>query len=103
MSLKKQFLKSGDTCKVTFRLSKTEANDAKKVNLVGSFNNWDINSDEMTPLKSGDFTLVVTLPINQDIEYRYLLDGNEWINDPEADAYCSNGQGENNSVVKTTI
>ena len=39
MSIKKQFLKSKPVCKVVFRLDATEANGAKKVQVLGDFNN----------------------------------------------------------------
>lgn len=101
MSLKKQFLKNGDVCKVTFRLSKAESNNAEKVNLVGSFNGWSTETAMMSPLKSGDFTLTLSLPLGQEFEFRYLLDNTTWINDPEADAFVQNGLGEENSLLKT--
>jgi hypothetical protein len=37
MSLKKQYLKSRNLCKVTFRLSKPEAQGAGVAHLVGDF------------------------------------------------------------------
>ncbi|MBN2806494.1 MAG: isoamylase early set domain-containing protein [Prolixibacteraceae bacterium] len=103
MSLKKQFLKSSDVCKVTFRLSKADTNNAEKVNLAGSFNGWNTQSELMSSLKSGDFTLTLSLPVNQEYEFRYLLNDTQWINDPEADAYAQNGLGEENSILKTSV
>ena len=38
MAIKKQFLKSKPVCKVTFSLP---AEEAKKVSVVGSFNEWN--------------------------------------------------------------
>ena len=45
MAIKKQFLKSKPVCKVTFTVA---AEEAKNVELVGSFNEWNA---EATPLK----------------------------------------------------
>lgn len=101
MSLKKQFLKSNASCKVTFRVTKSEANGATDVKLAGSFTNWESDAIEMTQLKSGDFTANVTLPSNTQFEYRYLVDGTNWMNDSEPDAYQANGLGEENSVIST--
>ena len=44
MSLKKQYSKTRPTCTVIFRLAKELAQNAQKANLVGEFNNWDIES-----------------------------------------------------------
>lgn len=101
MSLKKQFLKAKATCKVSFRLSKNETNNADHVLLAGSFTNWEAEALEMNKLKSGDFTLVVTLPAEQEFEFRYLLNNTTWINDTEPDAFVSNEFGDQNSVVST--
>ena len=101
MSLKKQFLKSNASCKITFRLTKKDSNGAENVKLVGSFTNWEKDAIEMSKLKSGDFTATVTLPANNQYEFRYLLDGTSWLNDSEADAFQANGLGEENSVLST--
>lgn len=101
MSVKKQFLNSKPECKVTFRLSKNECENAENVALLGSFTNWKANAVRMNKLKSGEFTAVVTLPSNASYEYRYLINGSKWINDPQADGYRENGLGSKNSVVTT--
>ncbi len=46
--IKKQYLKSGLTCKVSFKLPKEVAPEAHSVTVVGDFNNWD---NEATPMK----------------------------------------------------
>ena len=101
MSIKKQFLKSRPSCKVTFRLTKEAAKDAKNVFLVGEFNEWDCKVSPMKPLKTGDFTTTVELSIEQpEYQFRYLCDGANWENDCEADAYIPNGIDGDNSVVR---
>lgn len=101
MSFKKQYLKSKPVCKVTFRLSKAEADNASEVKLLGSFNSWDKNVEPMQKLKSGDFTAILELPVNQDIEFRYYVDNAYWINDPEAESFTENAFGDHNSVLST--
>ncbi len=101
MSLKKQFLKSKPVCKVTFRLSKEDANGAKDAKLVGSFTSWEEDAIGMKALKSGDFTAIVSLPAGESFEYRFVTSDGAWINDSDADAFADNGLGESNSVVST--
>ncbi|PSD41980.1 1,4-alpha-glucan branching protein, partial [Vibrio sp. V02_P2A34T13] len=36
-----------------------------------------------------------------EFQFRYLLDDQQWVNDPSADQYIANGFGEENSLVTT--
>ncbi|MBP8792436.1 MAG: isoamylase early set domain-containing protein [Lutibacter sp.] len=101
MSLKKQFLKSKPVCKVTFSLTKEEVNEAKKVILLGDFNNWNIKEGVvLKKLKDGSFKVAIDLETEKEYQFKYLLDGGNWVNDAEADKYVGNGMGaEENSVV----
>ncbi|MDD2303885.1 MAG: isoamylase early set domain-containing protein [Prolixibacteraceae bacterium] len=101
MSFKKQFLKSKPVCKVSFRLDAAEASGAKKVQLLGDFNNWDKSVEPMTALKSNDFTATLELEAGKEFQFRYLIDGTKWKNDSQADSYVANSFGEENSVVST--
>jgi 1,4-alpha-glucan branching enzyme len=87
MSLRKQYLKSKPVCKVTFKLSKKASNSAETAALVGDFNNWDISANLMKKYQNGNFTITMDLEPEKEYQFRYLLNGQEWINDPEADKY----------------
>ncbi|MGF1534575.1 MAG: isoamylase early set domain-containing protein [Bernardetiaceae bacterium] len=101
MSLKKQFLKSKPVCKVTFRVSQEQVPDAETVHLVGDFNQWDKTAHPLTPLKNGDFKITIDLDAEQKYAFRYLVDGQQWINDDEPDALMNNGvTNDMNSVVE---
>ncbi|OFC68712.1 isoamylase early set domain-containing protein [Alteromonas confluentis] len=101
MSLKKQYLKSKPACKVTFRLNANEAKEAETAKLIGDFNEWDLEVAPMKKLKNGDFTQTVTLESDSEYQFRYLLDGDVWENDWEADAYTPSPVSlEENSVVR---
>ena len=102
MSIKKKFLKSKPVCKVTFNLPEELVAGASKVNLMGDFNNWDLKKAEsMRKLKDGSYTRTLDLDAGNIYEYRFLVDGETWINDLEADAYVSNGVSyEENCVVE---
>lgn len=100
MSLKKQFLKSKPVCKVTFRLTAEQAQQADNVFLVGDFNAWDEQSTPMKRLKNGDFSLNMDLESGKEYQFKYLLDGDVWENDWDADNYApSPVGGTDNSVV----
>ncbi len=103
MSFKKQFLKSKPVCKVTFRLDARDADSAEKVQLVGDFNNWDASSEPMTVLKSNDFTATLELETGKDYQFRYLINGSIWKNDPQADYLVANSFGAENGVISTSM
>ncbi|MBI4684335.1 MAG: isoamylase early set domain-containing protein [Nitrospirae bacterium] len=98
-SLKKQYLKSDNICKVSFRLPKEAAHGAQMVSVVGDFNNWNLTENQMKKLKNGDFTLTLELPCNREYRFRYLIDSNRWENDWFADKYIPNDFGTEDSVV----
>ena len=101
MSLKKKYLKSKPVCKVTFNLPADVAEGAKKVALVGEFNDWNMDTAEtMRKLKDGSYTRTLDLDAGRAYQYRFVLDGENWVNDNEADAYVPSGLGEENCVVE---
>jgi len=99
MSLRKQYRKTGSLCAVTFSLPKAGAKSAKIVHLVGEFNGWDKTATPMTKMKNGSFAASVQLERNKEYQFRYLLDGEFWENDWNADRYVPNRHGGDNSVV----
>lgn len=86
MAIKKQYLKSKPVCKVTFSVPTKEA---KKVAVVGSFNEWNTEATELKKLKNGTFKTTVDLESENSYEFRYVVDGN-YVNDEQADAYAWN-------------
>lgn len=99
MSLKKNFLKTKPICKVTFSLPAEVADGAKKVELLGEFNDWKKEKAIPMKLKDGEFKATVDLPVDQAYQFRYLIDGEQWVNDWKADRYTPNPFGKDNSVV----
>ena len=96
MAIKKQYLKTKPICKVTFSI---EAEDAKKVAVVGSFNKWNSKKAKLKKLKNGTFKGTVDLEVGQSYEYKYIVDG-EFVNDEAADAYQWNDYAcSDNSIV----
>lgn len=100
MSLKKKTLKSKPVCKVTFMLSRDQAKDADCVHLVGEFNEWGPDATPMRRQKDGSFSTTLDLSPGREYQFRYLIDGEIWISDPEADKYAFSPFGDcDNSVV----
>ena len=99
LGIKKQYLKSGLSCRVSFRLPKEAALDAKKATIVGDFNNWDAEATQMKRLKNGDFAVTLDLNTGRAYNYRYLIDGNRWENDWHTDRYEQNPYEGENSVL----
>ena len=97
--MKKQFLKSRPACRVTFRLPKEAALNARQVTIVGYFNNWDHGATPMKKLKEGDFTVIMELECNREYRYKYLVDGMRWENDWHADRYEPNPYGGEDSII----
>lgn len=97
--LKKQYSKSGSTCRIFFRLPREAAPNAGTVMLVGDFNNWNTTETQMKRLKNGDYQLSLTLPCKREYRFRYLIDNCCWENDWCADKYIPNRFGCDDSVV----
>jgi 1,4-alpha-glucan branching enzyme len=95
--IKKQYLKNRPICKVTFQLPADV--QAENVAVVGDFNGWDMVANEMEQLKDGRFKTIIELDKDAEYEFRYLLNGSEWVNEEEADKYVTNPFFTENSVV----
>lgn len=96
--LKKSYSKTGRSCRVTFRLPAETS--AQTVHLCGEFNEWNRTSHPLLQRKDGSFSLTISLQTGQAYRFRYLLDGERWENDWEADAYEPNEFGDDDSVVE---
>ncbi len=104
VGIKKEYFKTKDICRVTFRLPKKEASDAKNVCIVGDFNNWNIHANPMKKLKNGDYTIKLDLESEREYQYRFFIDESKWENDWNADKYVRSLYGDSdNSVVMTEL
>ena len=102
VEVKKEYLKGVNVCRVTFRLPKAAAADAKSVYIVGDFNNWNISANPMKMLENGDYTIKLDLETGKAYQFRYLIDESRWENDWDADRYVKSCYGDcDNSIVVT--
>ena len=96
MAITKQYLKSKPVVKVTFAVP---AEEAKKVTVVGSFNEWNSKKAiALKKLKNGTFKGTVDLEKDNSYEFKYLVDGT-YVNDDQADAYAMNVYGTENGIL----
>jgi len=95
--LTKRVFKTKNETEVTFAFSR---DNVKSVDLVAEFNSWQPAPMKFNAKKKV-FTTKVRLPNDRSYHFRYLLNGQEWENDYEADNYVPNEFGSDNSVVST--
>ncbi len=100
IGVKKQYLKTGNVCNITFRLPQEAAPDAEVITVVGEFNNWSLSDTPMKKLKNGSFKATVKLSCGNEYKFRYLIDSNRWENDWCADEYRPNAFGGEDSVIR---
>lgn len=97
--LKKRSLKTRPVCKVTFTLP--EHIDAETAAVVGDFNEWNPSEHQMRQLKNGKHKVTIDLDRDCKYQFRYLVDGETWYNDGEADSYVANEFGGQNGLIIT--
>jgi 1,4-alpha-glucan branching enzyme len=95
--LKKNYTRTGRSCRVTFYLPSAVVADS--VSLCGEFNNWDPAVHPMGKKKDGTFYTSLYLDAGQTYRYRFLLNGDRWENDWEAEAYAPNAHGTEDSLI----
>lgn len=80
---------------VTFKLKGYK--DAESVILSGTFNRWDESGFVMKPTDSG---WEITLQLRPDIyQYKFIIDKQHWIEDPQNPSVVENEFGGYNSVI----
>jgi 1,4-alpha-glucan branching enzyme len=74
--------------------------DAKRVYLVGDFNDWSPAADPMTDDNAdGEWTLFYPLAAGS-YAYKFLVDGKNWVPDPTNPLSEPDGFNGRNSIVK---
>ncbi len=86
------------TVRVTFRVSKQLWAD--QVALIGEFNDWDPHTHllQQTHLDT-DWHITLELEMGHSYHFRYLVDGEHWMDDDQADGYVFDAFGHVDSVV----
>jgi len=95
--IKKSYTKTADQCRVTFQYP--NEGDAGTVALAGEFNDWNINANPMKKRKNGYFSTTIMLKAGHSYRFRYIVDGDRWVNEVDADGYVYNVHGSYDCLV----
>jgi hypothetical protein len=71
---------------------------AKSVSVVGSFNGWSPSSTRMSRTEDGSWLAKIRLRPGR-FEYKFAVDGSEWVPDPNNPDAVADGFGGRNSVL----
>ena len=82
----------------SFRYRPEAGAHVERVSVVGNFNGWDALADPMHPQEDGSFTGKLHL-IPGTYEYKYVINGENWIADPASGEYISDGYWGQNSML----
>lgn len=94
----KKNVQKGKAIQVRFQLPAEAARQS--VAIVGNFNGWDETKDQMKhSKKNGTWSKTLTLEPGEEVQFRYLIDGSQWLNDEDADRYLANAFGTENAVL----
>jgi len=74
---------------------------ADTIHLVGDFNDWNQSSHPLAHTREEKWSITVPLEPSKAYQFRYLINGNRWINDDNADAYVRSFTGSDNFLVIT--
>ncbi|MBK6871029.1 MAG: isoamylase early set domain-containing protein [Kineosporiaceae bacterium] len=80
---------TGRDVKVTFALP-TDSSPAR-VSVVGDFNSWIPGAHTLIKRTNGTRSVSVTVPRGSVYRFRYLAEGGDWFDDPEADGFTPEG------------
>ena len=97
--LEKETLDNG-MVRVTFRVSHEIWAD--HIALVGEFNDWDAHAHFLRQTRGDEeWHIALELEAGRSYCFRYLVNGEEWMDDDHADGYEPNAYGGFDSVVRT--
>jgi hypothetical protein len=100
MAIKKEYSRDKKICRVTFTLPKEICENFDEISVVGDFNNWDTHHHKFTQRNSdGSSSIEIELEAGNEYKFRYLCDGQIWLNEPEADAETITHFGDSKNSV----
>jgi predicted flap endonuclease-1-like 5' DNA nuclease len=86
--MKKELVKNQAAYNVTFNYNVVPEHPVESVIVLGDFNEWSLEDGyELKKTKSGDFEGKFKIPAGRDYHFRYLVNGNRWANEKDADRF----------------
>ncbi len=73
--------------------------EARTVTVVGSFNNWDRQAHALAAGADGEWSVTLAIPTGVH-EYKFLVNGTDWFEDPANDDRVPDGFGGHNSRLR---
>lgn len=96
----KQYSKTKPVCKVTFSVPVVQAGAQTDLRVLGDFNQWNWEQAlQLTPGKEA-YQGALELAAGQSYEFRYLADGQRWLNEEAADGYVATPYFSHNCLLQ---
>jgi len=73
--------------------------EAKTVHLAGSFNSWGVQETSLSRNEEGLWLVEIDAPARGRYEYKFVVDGQRWIEDPSNGRKVPDNHGGLNSVI----
>ncbi len=87
--------KKGNKAWVTFTFQPEDS--VESASLAGEWNGWQY--ENMRQKKNGEFYMTKVLPHSSEYEFRYVINQDEWTNEPQT-ATIANPYGSSNSLLQ---
>ena len=97
--IKKKPVRGKDLTAVTFRSKAPKS--TRSLQLLGEFNDWRSDRHPMKRRKDGTWSVTVRLPKDEQFQFRYLIDGEQWLTDEQSDGLAHNELGDPNALIMT--
>ncbi|MCZ6787325.1 MAG: isoamylase early set domain-containing protein [Planctomycetota bacterium] len=97
--IKKKPVRGKDLTAVTFRSKAPKR--TRSLQLLGEFNDWRSDRHPMKRRKDGTWSVTVRLPKDEQFQFRYLIDGEQWLTDEQSDGLALNELGDPNALIMT--
>jgi diguanylate cyclase (GGDEF)-like protein len=81
-----------------FSYAPNRADAAETISVVGDFNGWQKDIDEMQPVPSGGFILDLNLVPGR-YAYKFVINGEFYVTDPLCRSFAHDGYGGRNSIL----
>ncbi len=75
---------------------------AVQIFLTGDFNQWDNERTPFVQMRNGEWRVEIDLPVDHSYAFCYWLDGRR-LSEFYADGFVKGTQGEENSVIYTSL